>query len=126
MHGVRLVESAPEETLAALPLLCLNSATMLGAEVNGRSYGGGILKMEPREAASLPVPNARVLRKAWEELRPLKASLDRQLARGQWTEVAKRVDTAVLGTGAGLDESDIAQLLEAARALRERRINRAD
>jgi adenine-specific DNA-methyltransferase len=126
MHGVRLLESAPEETLASLPLLCLNSATMLGAEVNGRSYGGGILKMEPREAALLPVPKASVMRKAWEELMPLKPTLDRQLARGQWTEVAKRVDTAVLGTGAGLDAGDIAQLLEAARALRERRINRAD
>jgi adenine-specific DNA-methyltransferase len=126
MHGIRLLESAPKEAAVALPFLCLNSVTMLGAEVNGRSYGGGILKMEPREAAALPVPKQEILLKAWEELKPIKATLDRQLKNGQWTEVAKRIDAAVLGTAAGLSEPDIAQLLDAARALRERRMRRGE
>jgi len=126
MHGIRLRDTAPKEAAAALPLLCLNSVTMLGAEVNGRSYGGGILKMEPREAAVLPVPNPEVLVAAWEILKPQKANLDRQLRNGQWTEVAKRVDAALLGTAVGLAEADVAQLLDAARALRERRMRRAE
>ncbi|PPF09987.1 SAM-dependent methyltransferase [Rathayibacter sp. AY1E4] len=126
MHGIRLHADASADAAAALPLLCLNSATMLGAEINGRSYGGGILKMEPREATSLPVPNASVLAAAWAELKPMKSKLEKQLAAGEWTEVAKRVDAAVLGTGVGLAEAEIAELLEAARQLRSRRLNRGE
>jgi adenine-specific DNA-methyltransferase len=126
MHGVRLKPDAPKIATAALPFMCLNSVTMLGAEINGRSYGGGILKMEPREAASLPLPNSDVMERAWLELEPQRRSLETQLRNGQWTEVAKRVDAAVLGTGAGLSESDIAQLLAAARERRERRLRRAE
>lgn len=126
MHGVRLNKNAPSIATEALPLMCLNSVTMLGAEINGRSYGGGILKMEPREAASLPLPSPDVMKRAWVELEPQRRSLESQLRNGHWTEVAKRVDAAVLGTGAGLTTSDIAQLLLAARERRERRLRRAE
>ncbi|MFD6699402.1 MULTISPECIES: N-6 DNA methylase [unclassified Microbacterium] len=126
MHGVRLHETAPNISAAALPYMCLNSVTMLGAEINGRSYGGGVLKMEPREAALLPLPSPEVMAKAWAVLEPQRASLDAQLRNGQWTEVAKRVDEAVLGTGAGLSSEDIALLLNAARERRQRRLRRAE
>jgi adenine-specific DNA-methyltransferase len=126
MHGVRLHSSAPAIAAEALPYMCLNSVTMLGAEINGRSYGGGILKMEPREAAVLPLPSPSVMAKAWAVLEPERRSLDAQLRNGQWTEVAKRVDAAVLGEGVGLDTAEIALLLAAARQRRERRLHRAE
>lgn len=126
MHGVTLKADARKEAAAALPYMCLNSVTMLGAEVNGRSYGGGILKMEPREAALLPLPSPDVMARAWEELKPFKTQLDRQLKSGSWTEVSKRVDVAVLGVACDLGHEDTAQLLSAARLLRERRLHRAD
>jgi adenine-specific DNA methylase len=124
MHGVRLAQEHRALAKAALPLLCLNSVTMLGAEVFGRSYGGGVLKMEPREAAVLPMPSSRVLDNAWQELKPHKDALERQLRAGTWTSVVKRVDAAVLGSAARLGEPDIASLLDAARALRVRRLGR--
>jgi len=124
MHGVRLTDEARELPKAALPLLCLNSVTMGGAELFGRSYGGGILKMEPREAAVLPVPKPDILAQAWQELKPQKDMLERQLRSGMWTSVVKRVDAAVLGSAARLSEQDIAELLDTARSLRVRRLGR--
>jgi hypothetical protein len=78
MHGLRLRDEAPKTASSALPLLALNSVTMLGVEVHGRSYGGGVLKMEPREAARLPMPEPKALRSAWDQLRDERGSLDRQ------------------------------------------------
>src|SRR6185312_8396175 len=35
MHGIRLARGAPSDAKHALPLLALNAATMLGAEIHG-------------------------------------------------------------------------------------------
>jgi methylase of polypeptide subunit release factors len=124
MHGIRLHASAPTIARYALPLLALNSVTMLGAEMLGRSYGGGILKMEPREAAGLPVPAPQVLEAAWKRLKDDYPSLDRQLRDGSWATVAKRVDDAVLLETLQLPGDDVAALREAAGRLRDRRLGR--
>lgn len=122
MHGIRLRPHAPGVAKIALPLLALNSATMLGAEIFGRSYGGGILKMEPREAAILPVPGFKALEKAWSLLSEQRGSLDRQLRDGRWTNVVKRVDEALLVKSLGLAPSEVAEIQVAARTLRARRM----
>jgi adenine-specific DNA methylase len=124
MHGVRLRANVAKASASALPLLALNSATMLGAEIHGRSYGGGVLKMEPREAALLPVPEPKALLHAWELFKPERERLERQLQEGLWTNVAKRVDEVLLQTTLGLSGHDVAALHAAAAGLRERRMGR--
>jgi hypothetical protein len=124
MHGVRLANDAPRISRDALPLLSLNSVTMLGAELYGRSYGGGILKMEPREASSLPVPSAHVLQLAWEVLQKERAHLNRKLCNGEWEEVLARVDDVLLKDVLSLEPGQIDIVKTAGERLRDRRLSR--
>ena len=80
--------------------------------------------MEPREAAILPVPGLDVLTDAWRRLKPDKAKLERQLAQGLWTGVAKRVDEALLQGACELPAAEVAELHAAAQDLRRGRIGR--
>lgn len=126
MHGIRLREDAPSIARDALPLLGLNSATMLGAEIMGRSYGGGILKMEPREAASLPVPAAAELVTAWRKIGSRRANLDAALRRGEWWTVVAEVDRALLKDTLKLDEEQVTAIRDAATLLRVRRTRQTE
>lgn len=126
MHGVRLRDAVPPEAGEALPLLALNSATMLGAEVMGRSYGGGILKMEPREAASLPVPGPESLLKAWATLSKQSPNLDAALKRGEWWTVVAEVDRVLLKGALGLGNDEVTAIRDAAALLRVRRTRQTE
>ena len=126
MHGVRLRDTAPAVSRDALPLLALNSATMLGAEVLGRAYGGGILKMEPREAASLPVPALDDLASAWKVLGDRRADLDAALRRGEWWNVVAEVDRVLLKDTMRLSIDKVTALRDAATLLRVRRTRQTE
>ena len=122
MHGLRLREDAPRCAKQALPLLALNSVTMLGAELFGRSYGGGILKMEPREAATLPVPGFEEVGIAAAALKDQAEKIARHLRQGLWTNAVKQIDDVLLRQTMGLTGGETAELHEAARSLRQRRV----
>lgn len=122
MHGLRLREGTPKCAKAVLPLLALNSVTMLGAELFGRSYGGGVLKMEPREAATLPVPGFEEVEAASAILKDQRGKIVRQLRQGLWTNAVKQIDDTLLRRTMGLTGSETAELHEAARSLRQRRV----
>jgi hypothetical protein len=126
MHGVRLRQGAPDKARAALPLLALNSASMLGAEVMGRSYGGGILKMEPREAAGLPVPAPDDFAAAWRGLERQRPNLDAALKRGEWRCVVAEVDRVLLRGVMRLDADDVVAIRDAATLLRVRRTRQTE
>ena len=97
---------------------------MLGAELFGRSYGGGILKMEPREAAELPVPSPSLLAAGWKAIAPERAQLDELLRTGEWEHVVDRVDVALLAGAASLPPAAVDTMRLAAQALRRRRTRR--
>jgi adenine-specific DNA-methyltransferase len=126
MHGLRLRDDAPEEARGALPLMAINSATMLGAEVMGRSYGGGILKMEPREAAALPVPAPDALVSAWRSLVKEAPNLDAALKHGEWWTVVTAVDQVLLKRTLGLSNDEILAIRDAATLLRVRRTRQTE
>lgn len=126
MHGVRLREDAPAEAQLALPLLSLNSATMLGGEMEGRAYGGGILKMEPREAANLPVPTADQLCQAWAEFGERRGEFDAKLRRGNWYQVVAEVDAVLLRGVMKLKAGEVSAIRDAATILRVRRTRQTE
>jgi len=114
IHGVYLGADVRELGRELLPLASLNTLTMLGAEIIGRSYGGGILKVEPREADVLPVPSITMVQAHTHELRSIKDTVRQLLAQGHKQEATDLVDQIVLGSMLELDK-DAVQALRAAR-----------
>ena len=126
LHGIQLASATPRWVRDALPLVAFNSATMLGAELQGRSYGGGILKMEPREAATLPVPRLDVLEAAWTRLEPQRSQLDDLVRAGQWARAVDEVDRVVLHEVAGLSAGEVAAMRADAARFRRRRTRQTE
>lgn len=114
IHRVRLRQKMSARRLAAA--FC-NSLTFAWAEVCGRSYGGGVLELEPREAEELPVPLEAA--KAINEQRVDK------LLRADGVEAAlDYADPILLGQGLGMSASEIASVRASWVQLRDRRKNR--
>ena len=122
VHGVYL---APEAAGLAelLALAALNSATALSAEITGRAYGGGVLKLEPREAARLLVPSIATVGEHREELADMLPVARRLLRAGRLSEVRGLVDAAILGPRA-VAATCLQGIREAHAVLSERRLER--
>lgn len=102
VHGLYLRDDLRNDGMRLLPVASLNSVTLVGAETVGRAYGGGMLKLEPREADHLPLPTpdlVRAHRHALEALRPAVASL---LRAGRLLDAVHRVDEVLLAHGLGM------------------------
>ena len=119
VHGLSLAGAAAALGSELLPLAALNSLTRLGAELVGRAYGGGLLKVEPREAEALPVPAIDVVASA---AAPLAALARRPPATPD--ELVAAVDDVLLRRELGLGEAELAQVRQAREALHGRRSRR--
>ena len=124
VHGVCLAEELRRLGTELLPLACLNSASRLSAELSGRSYGGGILKLEPGEARRWLVPSPALISERLEELRSIKASVARALRRGELSRATEMVDAALGLASAKLGSAEPGGLFAAAAALSRRRMDR--
>jgi adenine-specific DNA-methyltransferase len=139
VHGLHLHAGLTEDerhlARELLGLAALNSLTMLGAETVGRSYGGGVLKLEPREADQLPVPSPEVLARVAPALRAVRRQVAKDLAareRGPQSygtdgllRAVATVDRIVLVEGLGMAELEVAALAGAREALALRRASRS-
>lgn len=98
-----------------------NTLTFLSSELVGRSYGGGVHKLEPTEAESLVIvyPTEPQLRR---RLAGLFHRVDRLLRDGRVPEVLNTVDTLLLKEYLGISDADYRKLKEAYRSLKGRRL----
>jgi adenine-specific DNA-methyltransferase len=114
IHRVRLLNGTKGEVIAAA---FLNSLTFAFSEVMGRSYGGGVLELEPNEAETLPLPL-----KGSEKL-DIK-HLHKLLLRDEIEAVLDITDKVLLIDGLGLSDKEAKMLRRIWHKLRDRRINR--
>jgi adenine-specific DNA methylase len=112
LHGVRLKKGGAAASSLAAGFF--NSLTLLSAELEGRSYGGGVLKLEPSEAESIVIPPLG-------SIAGRLSVVDAQLRNGSLSDALDIVDQVVLGKGLGLAEDEIASLRLGAEKLRSRR-----
>ncbi len=124
VHGVYAKSGLVRTAKDALPLASLNSVTLLGAELVGRTYGGGILKLEPKEADLLPVPSPRLVRDLKEPLRQIRRNVDRLLHVGETWKAIEIVDQVLLRDAMGESAATISDLRAAREALYTRRSSR--
>lgn len=124
IHGVRLHPGMRRFGRSMLPFSSINSLTILGAELVGRSYGGGILKLEPKEADLLPVPSRDLLSTVADRVKSLQPHIAQRLRAGDVLGAAAMVDRVVLCEGAGLRQNELAELRDARALLFGRRVSR--
>lgn len=124
VHGVYLKTGHRALGMDLLPLAALNSMTLLGAETVGRAYGGGMLKIEPREADVLPVPAPAVLKAARQDLSVLRPQMATHLRNGRLLDAARLVDDVLLVGHLGMSRVDVRALREGHADLTARRVSR--
>lgn len=125
LYGVKLHLSRKRLGADLLPMASLNSLTLLGAEIVGRSYGGGMLKHEPKEADLLPIPSFEVLEKLDYRLKLLRPQVAARLRSGRISEAVDIVDRIILGDGLNMTDRQIASIRQGKDALFQRRATRA-
>lgn len=123
VYGINLHRNRKLLGRKALPRLFFNSVSALSSEIEGRSYGGGLLKVEPREADRILVPSlslAADLVDELERIRPVNASLQ----QSEYAHFCEAMDRLVLNDASGLSK-DATKIIQTARNdLFSRRISR--
>lgn len=115
IHRVRMLNGTSATKLAAASV---NSATFAFSEVMGRSYGGGVLELEPTEAEGLPFPDPHML--SDEDA----STVDELLRAGRLINALDHIDRVLLVRHHGMQQSFVRELRSAWERLRDRRLRR--
>lgn len=121
VHGIYLHPEVRDLASEVLPIASLNSLTLLSAELVGRSYGGGVLKIEPREADSWWMPSAMLMAQLRQRLLALKPRVQQLLQERELLAAVALVDDILLD---GLEPGQLTAIREDHSAFMQRRITR--
>ncbi len=104
-----------------------SSLTGLSLELVGRGYGGGLLKLEPRDARAAILPNLEKFpQRVVDRISAKLARLDKALRKpGAHPNVWSELDGLVLREGLGLSRSEVALIQEECARLQQRRMSRS-
>jgi adenine-specific DNA methylase len=125
VHGVYLRSDVRALGMELLPVASLTSMTLVGAETVGRAYGGGMLKLEPKEADLLPVPAPAAVAAAADQLRALRPRVAALLRGGQLLDAVSLVDDVLLVGQLGMSRTQVELLRAAHTELTVRRMARS-
>ncbi|MCG6862364.1 MAG: N-6 DNA methylase [Chromatiaceae bacterium] len=119
LHGIRLFNPRIADRVA---FALLSSFTLLGMELEGRSYGGGVLKLEPSEMQKVPLilPTC-----SEDEIRAHFHAADRAIRKGSFVAANQLANRVILKEQLGLSRQDIRRLEQAHATLLDRRMTRA-
>lgn len=109
-------DKRPSLDWTRLALGTLSTLCQLSAELVGRSYGGGVLKLEPRELAQLVVPVVPS-----NVTKSLSNRVDALLRQNRMAEATEAVDAALMSANARLTLKKLEQLRVARKKLFLRR-----
>lgn len=94
IHRIFFCERLPRSEQQAIALSLNSTLSQLSAEIEGRSYGAGVLKLEPNEARKLLLAIPTALTPA--EISKLFTKVDRLVRNGESNKARRAVDQALL------------------------------
>ena len=114
IHRVRYHQS---EQGAQITASFMNALTFAFSETMGRSYGGGVLELEPNEADALPLPYFDLIALDF-------GAIDELERAGNIEAILAMTDAALLRDGLRFDAADITRFRRIWRKLSGRRVGR--
>ena len=118
IHLVNWREQTSNRLSNSIILSALSSLSRLSAEIVGRSYGGGILKLEPSEARRLIIA---VPPKGFKHSVAKLKKADRLLRSNRWDQLIDFIDEIVLKEYLEMKQAEIDRLREQISVLKTRR-----